>query len=195
MMWDHQLFLWLNFDGGQLFDSIMLFASGKLSWVGLYLLILWLAFRRYGWRGVLLTLVVIGCAVGISDIVAGIFKHTGPLKHLLPSFPVRLRPMYTPELEGMVHIITHGGKYGTVSAHASTATSIAMLSSLIINKKWFSIVMLLQASIVCYSRIYLSYHFPQDILLGCGVGVVSALVMWRGFVWGIKKIDDAKDRY
>ena len=35
---------------------------------------------------------------------------------------------------------------------------------------------LLVAVAVCYSRIYLACHFPQDILLGGLVGVVSAIL-------------------
>ncbi len=187
MMWDHQLFLWLNFDGGFIMDWIMLFASGKLSWTPLYLLILWLVYRKYGWRGVALAVVSILCAVGISDLVAGIFKHSGPLKHLWSSFPARLRPMHTPELEGLIHVITGGGRNGTVSAHASTSVSIGLIASLIIGKRWFSCVMWSQVAIVCYSRIYLAYHFPQDIILGVAVGLVSGVIMWQLFRYGIDR--------
>ncbi len=187
MMWDHQLFLWLNFDGGQIMDSVMLFASGKMSWIPLYILILWLVYRRYGWRGVILAILSIACAVGISDLVAGIFKHTGPLKHLWSSFPARLRPMHTPELEGLIHVITGGGKNGTVSAHASTSVAIGVISTLVIEKRWFSLVMWAQVAMVCYSRIYLAYHFPQDIILGAIVGVGSGVAMWRLFIYGTKK--------
>lgn len=168
-------------------DSVMLFASGKTSWIPLYLLILWLIYRKYGWRGVILAIVSILCAVGISDLVAGIFKHSGPLKHLWSSFPARLRPMHTPELEGLIHVITGGGRNGTVSAHASTSVAIALVSTLAISKRWFSVVMWAQVAMVCYSRIYLAYHFPQDIILGAVVGFASGYLMWRLFIYGTKK--------
>ncbi|MFR9602274.1 MAG: phosphatase PAP2 family protein [Rikenellaceae bacterium] len=186
MSWDHGLFLWLNFDGGAAFDSAMLFASGKVSWVALYVLILWLIYRKNGVRGMLLALVVIALAVGMADLVAGIFKHTGPLKNLWPSFPVRLRPMYTPELEGLVRVIVSGGQNGTVSAHASTSVAIGVIATSIIGRRWFSVVMWTQVALVCYSRIYLAYHFPQDIILGIGVGVLSGLLMWRVYLWALK---------
>ncbi len=196
MSWDHGLFLWLNFDGGVAFDSAMLFASGKLSWVALYVLILWLVYRKDGVRGMLMALVVIALAVGMADLVAGIFKHSGPLKNLWPSFPVRLRPMHTPELEGLVRVIVSGGKYGTVSAHASTSIAIGVVATSIIQRRWFSVVMWSQVALVCYSRIYLAYHFPQDIILGIGVGVFSGLLMWRVYVWSLKTFEkDEKNRY
>ncbi len=192
MTWDHQLFLLLNFDGGAVVDSLMLFASGKLSWVALYLLILWLVYRKDRTKGVILAIVTIACAVGISDMVAGIFKHTGPLKHLWESFPARLRPMHTPELEGLMHTIVGGGRNGTVSAHASTSVSIGFIATLIINKRWFAAIMWSQVAMVCYSRIYLAYHFPQDIILGIGVGLLSGWLMWRVYVWSLDKWNKAK---
>ncbi len=180
-MWDTDLFLWLNFDGGSFIDSMMLFASGKLSWVPLYILILWLVWRRAGWRGVVFAVVAIGAAVGLSDMISGIFKHTGLLKGLLPDFPVRLRPIYTPELEGLVHFINGGGEFGTVSAHAATSISIALIATLAIRRGWFAAIMWTQVALVCYSRIYLGYHFPQDILLGAFVGTLSGGAMWLTF--------------
>ncbi len=186
--WDYGVFLALNFDGGSAMDSLMLFASGKLSWVPLYLLILWLVGRKYGWRGVVLALVVIACAAGISDIIAGVFKHNGLLKGVWETAPARLRPMHTPELEGLMHIIKQGGKYGTISAHAATATSVGFIATQIIGKRWFSVVMWTQVALVCYSRIYLAYHFPQDIIFGVALGLGSGYAMWRVFKWGILRL-------
>ena len=76
---DHSLFLALNFDGGPLCDRLMLALSGIAMWVPLYALILWLVWRREGWRGTLLFLLLVAAAVGVADMVAGIFKHSGLL--------------------------------------------------------------------------------------------------------------------
>ncbi len=175
-MWDHKLFLWLNFDGGNVIDSIMQFASGHLSWLPLYLLILWLICRRYGWQRMLLAALCIGIAVGLSDMIAGVFKHSGIFKNLLPNFPVRLRPMHTEGIKEFTHFLKIGGQYGTVSAHAATSLSIGIIAAYMIRKGWFAILMWLQVTLVCYSRIYLGYHFPQDIMLGMFVGVVSSAI-------------------
>lgn len=181
---DHNLFLALNFDGGVFLDWLMLTCSGKLTWVPLYLLILWLVWRRYGWRHLILFLALAVLGVVLTDLVAGIFKHSGPLKNLLPDLAPRLRPMFTPTLEEPVHVIKHGGRFGTISAHAATTSSVAMLSALILRRRWFVVVAFLWVLLVCYSRIYLAYHFPLDILYGLLLGL---LIGWGTF-WLFKRV-------
>ncbi|MFR9620568.1 MAG: phosphatase PAP2 family protein [Rikenellaceae bacterium] len=180
-MWDHELFLWLNFDGGVVMDGAMQFASGKVTWAPLYILILWLVWRDRGWRGVGLVVAAIALAVGFSDIFAGVFKHTGLLKGLLPDFAARLRPMHTPEIAEATHYLKAGGLYGTVSAHAATSLSVGVIAVWVVRRRWFSAVMAVQVAAVCYSRIYLGYHFPQDILLGLCVGALASALAIAAF--------------
>lgn len=176
MVWDWPLFDLMNFDGPAWLDALMTAISGVAMWVPLYLLIIYMVWRRYSWRGVVALLLAVGLAMGASDMIAGIFKHSGPLKHLWPEFPVRLRPMFTEALED-VSVISYGhGRYGTVSAHAATIVSLALLSSMVVQRRWFTALMVVVALLVCYSRIYLACHFPQDILLGTVVGIVAGLV-------------------
>ncbi len=186
---DHNLFLTLNFDGGAFLDWLMLTTSGKLTWVPLYLLILWLVYRRFGWRNLLLFLALAVLGVVLTDLVAGIFKHSGPLKNLFPNLPPRLRPMHTPEFEGMIHVLKQGGLYGTISAHAATTCSVALFGALTLRRRWFWAVALLWVMLVCYSRIYLAYHFPLDILygllLGSAAGYISHLLFKK---WGTEMI-------
>jgi undecaprenyl-diphosphatase len=174
--WDWTLFELLNFDGPQWLDIAMTKISGTAIWIPLYLLIIYIVWRRYSWRGLLLFAIGIGVAIGVADIVSGIFKHQGLLADLLPSFPARPRPMHTAEgLEFFTNGYYTGNKFGTVSGHAATIVAIAVMSSGIVKNRWFTRLMTIVAILVCYSRIYLSCHFPQDILLGAIVGVLSGL--------------------
>lgn len=170
---DYDLFLALNFDGGAAMDGFMSFCSAPVAWAWLHALILWLVWRRAGWRGVLLFVAAAALALGLSDMIAGIFKHAGLLKNLWPSFPARLRPMHTPELEGLVHVVREGGRYGTVSAHAATMTALAVLAVPTVRRRWFTVLMTSAVLLICYSRIYLAYHFPIDILLGMATGLLT----------------------
>ena len=185
---DYPLFLWLNFDGGAVMDKAMLLASTPAVWAWLYVIILYIVWRKNGWRGIIIFLVAAALAVTLGDMISGIFKHTGVLKNLLPSFPARLRPMYTPELEGMVsNILRQGGQYGTVSGHAATMVSMAVLAIPAVGRRWFTVLMTAVVLVICYSRIYLAYHFPIDIALGAVTGLVSGGVLMVMYKYAIHR--------
>lgn len=189
---DHGLFLWMNFDGGEFFDSLMVAASNPLAWSWLYVIIFYLVWRYTGWKGLLMFAVIAGLSLGLSDLIAGIFKHSGPLKNLWASFPARLRPMHTPELQEVIHFVTRGGKYGTVSAHAATTIALAVTASAFVKRWWMTAAMVAMTLIICYSRIYLAYHFPFDIVLGlatglCSVGISLLLVKGTIKLWNRRK--------
>ena len=176
---DHPLFLWLNVDGPAPIDNLMLLVSTPIVWAWLYLLILYMVWRKAGWRGLVLMLLAAASAVVLSDMIAGIFKHTGLLKNLWAEFPARLRPMYTPELDGLVsNVLKKGGQYGTVSGHAATMMAMATIAIPTICRRWFTWLMCCVVALVCYSRIYLGYHFPVDIALGLMTGLVSGGVAY-----------------
>lgn len=172
--WDYPLFEVLNFDGGATLDSLMSAISGIVMWIPLYLLILYMVWRRWSWRGVVALILAVALALGLADLLAGIFKHSGPLKNLWPDFPARLRPMFSEGLSDVNIPSTNHGRYGTVSAHAATIVSLSIISAYAIHRRWFSWLIAVVAIAICYSRIYLACHFPQDILLGAALGVVTA---------------------
>ncbi|MBO5820141.1 MAG: phosphatase PAP2 family protein [Alistipes sp.] len=173
--WDWGLFEMLNFDGPAWLDSAMIAVSGIKMWIPLYILIIYIVWRRYGWRGIVALLVAMGVAIGISDIVAGIFKHQGVFANLLPDFPARLRPMHSEGLDFAANGYYTGYVNGTVSAHTATIVAIAMISIYGVRRMWFTLAMSVIALLICYSRIFLACHFPQDILLGMCVGAVAGL--------------------
>ena len=185
--WDWGLFEFLNFDGPAWLDIVMTKASGLMVWLPLYALMIYMVWRRYSWRGIVTFLVAVGVAILLADLVAGIFKHQGPLKDLWASFPARLRPMHTSEgLDFAANGYYTKNLYGTVSGHTSTITAIALLASVVVSKRWFTTLMIVVALIVCYSRIYLACHFPQDILLGATVGIMAGIVGVMLFRTGLR---------
>ncbi len=212
MTFDHNLFLALNFDGGDALDRAMLTVSGNLFWIPLYALILFIVWRRGGWRSLLFFLFAVAAAIGLADIVAGIFKANGLMGNLLTSFEPRWRPMFTPSLEGLditpdslvtlrrmtadelaaagiardwqVHVPIEAvaGLYGTVSAHAATTVALATMSISVIRRRWFTLVMVAAALLICYSRIYLAKHFPMDITWGTLLGLALGYAAYRAYL-------------
>lgn len=180
---DERLFLWLNFDGGVVLDSVMNAISGTVMWIPLYLFIAWAVYRKYGWKSLLAFIVCLALAMGVSDMLCGIFKHTGLLKNLWADFPARNRPMFDIAVRDLAHVVSYAhGPYGTVSAHAATTAAMGILSALALRKRWYGWTIAAIVLLISYSRIYLACHFPQDIALGLAVGLISGgamYLLWR----------------
>ncbi len=166
---DTNLFLLLNGNGGPVMDSVMHILSGRATWIPLYLLILWMAMRRYGWRYSLALLAVAAIGVAACDQTCNLLKEG--LKFL--------RPTHTPAIADLVHTVNgyHGGLYGTASSHAANSLVLIIISSAALKDRRYIATMSLWLLAVCYSRIYLGVHFPSQILFGLLVGTLFGTVL------------------
>lgn len=181
---DIGLMLRLNFDGGVIMDNIMWYCSRIWFWIPLYLVVLYLVYRRFGWKYMLFALLFFVAGIGICDQVCNFFKANIPY----------LRPTRDPAVAPLLHTVRGytGGMYGTVSGHASTSFFIFLLSSLIMRRGWFTAMMLCYALLTSYSRIYLGVHFPMQILFGIILGTLVALLLWWLFRWLSRRYGWAK---
>lgn len=166
---DQQLLLYLNSLNSPFWDKVMWIISGRLTWVPLYLAILTVLAFRYRRKMYILVLMA-AITVAAGDRLSVIIKNTVK----------RPRPCYELLLEGKVHIVNGkcGGSYGFVSSHATNAFSVALLSLLLIRKKWFSVAMIFWALLVGYSRIYLGVHYPGDVLFGSLLGALTGWTVY-----------------
>lgn len=166
---DKALFLLLNGLHNPFWDRVMWWVSDKYIWIPLYVFFLVLVWKKYGKQ---FWIVLIGAAllITISDQV-----HL----HFFKNIFERLRPCHDPSLEGMVHIVNGkcGGEFGFVSGHAANSFAIATFLSVLLGAKYryFTPLVLLWASVVAYSRIYLGVHFPGDVICGALLGSVFGI--------------------
>ncbi|MDX2414993.1 MAG: phosphatase PAP2 family protein [Bacteroidales bacterium] len=168
---DKSLFLFLNSFNSPFWDSVMWIVSARLTWVPLYLaIIIMLGYKERKKLLVILPFLIL--TVVLTDQVT---------LHCFKNIFERFRPCYEPSLDGLVHIVNGkcGGKFGFVSSHASNTFGIATMSLLLMRHNWFSVLILLWASFVSYSRIYLGVHYPGDILGGALLGIFSGYLMYR----------------
>lgn len=63
------------------------------------------------------------------------------------------------------------------SGHTTSAFALAAVLGFTIKNKNYSILLLLVAAMVGYSRIYLGQHFLEDVLAGSVVGMFSAIIV------------------
>ena len=168
--WDEAAFLWLNSFHSSALDPIVLQLTQTISWIPLYVLLLYQIYRidpkNTTWilGGVMLTIL-------LSDqVTSGLMK---------PYFE-RLRPCHDPRWDGMLHLYGRcGGLYGFVSSHAANTFGLATFLTLKLGKKQKAIAWLfLYALLVSYTRIYLGVHYPLDVFFGAVVGVLAAVFSW-----------------
>jgi undecaprenyl-diphosphatase len=172
---DTSLMLWINQQHHPWLDQLMWFVSGKLEWIPLYLLLLYLVARRYRWKSWIVIL-AIALLVTLTDQVS--------VKAFKEVFQ-RWRPCHDPALEGMVRILHGkcGGAWGFVSSHAANTFGLATFMSWLILTRGQALALLGWAATVSYSRIYLGVHYPLDVVggavLGAGLGSgVYLLLSW-----------------
>lgn len=176
---DQQLFLFLNSINSPFWDTVMHTLSGKVIWAPLYLAILIYLGVKYKRKFLIIILFIILAVTMADQFSVQLFKN---LFH-------RLRPCHEPSLEGLIHLVNGecGGKYGFVSSHATNSFNVALISLLFIRKRWFTIAIILWASIVGYSRIYLGVHYPGDVIVG---SLLGALIGWS--VYSLYMLTDNK---
>jgi undecaprenyl-diphosphatase len=170
---DQQLFLFINSSNSTFFDHLMHAISGRLIWVPLYLAILIYLGIKYK-RKFLIILIFIILAATLADQSSVIVKN---IFH-------RLRPCHEPSIIGIVHLVNGecGGVYGFVSSHATNCFDVALLSLLLIKKRWYTISIIFWAGIIGYSRIYLGVHYPGDVICGSFLGAFIGWSMYSLYI-------------
>jgi len=81
----------------------------------------------------------------------------------------------------LIEGVTLNGYASFPSGHASSAFALATSLALYSRNKNFSLLYLLAAILVGYSRIYLSQHFPVDVMGGATMGLLTSTLVFLFF--------------
>lgn len=160
---DKEVFLYLNNLGNNSWDFFWLTITDKLNWIPLYIIFTFLIFKKFGIKKLLIILVVVALMIATSDQISLLYKNT---------LILRLRPCFNPDFEGIMRVVkgSCGGKYGFFSGHATNHFALAVFLSLLFRKKYLSIILIIWAGFIAYSRVYIGVHYPLDILTGSFIG-------------------------
>ncbi len=176
---DRELFLAINGLHSSVLDGVMWQVSELVTWIPLYLFLLFMLQRRFGWKGLAWSVPVIALMVVCSDTGSVLlFKNTIQ----------RLRPSHVEALDGSIHLLLgsdgevyRGGQYGFVSSHASNhfAITLFMIGALHNTPRWLAPALLFWAILIAYSRVYLGVHYPGDVIVGALYGAAIGWLFAR----------------
>jgi len=169
---DEQFFVYLNALGSETWDAIWLLITNKFTWIPLYAILLFLVYRNFGLKNMLIVMVLVALMITLTDQLANLFKH---------GFE-RPRPCREEHLKEIIrYIAPRCGRYGYFSAHAASSMALAVFLGLLFRKiyKYLVFVLLFWAAIVAYSRIYVGVHYPLDTLTGMAIGALVGLVFYK----------------
>ena len=172
---DTDLFLFLNGLHASWLDKVMIAVTQMWIWAPLYLLLIYWTVKQYGKRCWWVFLAV-GVVVLCSDQLSA---------HVCKPLFQRLRPCYNSDLQDLIYLPKGmaGGRFGFVSSHAANTFAVAAFLTPVLRnyRPWLGIVLYLWAFISSYSRIYLGFHYPGDIICGAILGILVGLILWKVF--------------
>ncbi|QCX00753.1 phosphatase PAP2 family protein [Aggregatimonas sangjinii] len=182
IQYDKELFLFLNNLGSPTWDAFWMFLTHKLSSIPLYILLLYLSFKKFGLKSTLVLLVAVALMIVVTNGLADFFKYGVQ----------RLRPCFDPDLNDAFRLVkAHcGGTYGYFSAHASNTSAVAIFFIILLksNFRYIGIFLLLWAFLVGYSRIYIGVHFPSDVLSGMAIGVLFGWLFAKLYIFALLRL-------
>ena len=122
------------------------------------------------WRAFLM----MGLSCGLSAIAVQTLKR-GPYSQLDRPWMFRDQLVGMPWVEG-IDLHAH---FSFPSGHATAAFSMCLALAIMVGRPWAGVLLALFAGLLGSTRIYLSQHFLQDVILGAVLGTVCAWYAYR----------------
>lgn len=167
---DTELFIYLNGLGSQTYDGFWLIITKQINWLPLFLLLIYLIFKKLGAKQTLYLILFVAVLLTITDQTTNLFKNGLQ----------RLRPCNNPEIKSFIRIVQSRDSYSFFSGHA--ANSMAVATFLFLNFKRqikYLGFLFLWPLVFAYSRVYLGLHYPLDIIAGYFCGFITGYLMFK----------------
>lgn len=127
----------------------------------------------------------------LSLMVLSSYAFSGIIAQILKSFILEARPavyLQKTNYPYFIYEVTLHNFHSFPSGHTASAFALAAVLSFSVKNKKYSVLFLILAALVGYSRMYLGQHFIDDVLAGSVIGVLSSIICWIYFEKGFKRI-------
>ncbi|MBA6155488.1 phosphatase PAP2 family protein [Tenacibaculum sp. S7007] len=168
---DQELLIFLNNLGSEQWDGFWLTITNQFSWTPLFVFILYLIFKEFGWKKGIFTVLFLVVLIAFSDQFTNFIKNATE----------RIRPCNSEDLKGYLRTFSYRARgYSFWSGHASLSTSVTVFLILILKNSYKKIFFLVLFPLFFgYSRMYLGVHFPIDVFSGYVSGLVFGLLFYK----------------
>jgi undecaprenyl-diphosphatase len=163
LFWDKSLFIFINRDlGNAVFDTVCPILRTKETWIPLYLLIAFFAYKKHG-KQALLWLVVALLTVLFTDQTAHLFKIIFE----------RQRPCNEASiLPSLILRVAHcNNSFSFFSAHAANHFGQSFIFHSLFKNRIISIAFFCWALAISFAQVYVGVHYPSDVIVGALVGI------------------------
>jgi len=175
---DEKLFIYLNGLGSETYDGLWLIITKQTNWIPLFILLLYLIFKKLGTKQTLYLLLFVAILLLFTDQITNVFKN---------GFQ-RLRPCNNPAINSFIRVVQSRKSFGFFSGHAANTMAVSTFLYLTLKHKFkYFGLLFLWPLIFAYSRIYLGLHYPLDIICGYLCGLTLGFLMFKLYTIAQKK--------
>lgn len=167
MTWEAEFLLYLqNNVRTEFFNYVMQFFSflGNFGWFWIVLCIVLITVKKTRPIGIIAAVALVASLIMVNGIIKPIVHRTRPFD----------------SIDGLILITKKPLDSSFPSGHTSSAfvVSCAVTWCLSGKKKWFGVLLIIIASLIAFSRLYLGAHYPTDVMAGLLLGISISVVTY-----------------
>ena len=173
--YERELFFSLNGSESVFWDHVMWVVSRTDVWFPFYgFVALFLFYKTDKKEAAAVLLLFVAMVVLCDQVSSGLMK---------PFFE-RLRPTHHPDFKDLVDVVNgyRGGGFSFISGHATNSLGFAVFLSLVFRNRWVTLIAMVWALTISYSRSYLGVHVISEVVGGMLAGTLVATVAYAALI-------------